>query len=421
MRTIAKKLSFSSAIALMVILPVMLACCSSGGVNFPRPTTPSPDPPTATPLPRLTEPAPTQTIISTDCGELIPETTRRQVKQNVDQGLNAGIVVGIVSPCGREVYAYGSKTTEGGGAVDEKTLFEIGSIGKPFTALLLADMVERGELSFNDPIDEFLPDSLKVPVYNEHSIRLIDLATHTSGLPVIPDNLAPADENNPYADYTIEQMYSALVRSSLRRNPGEQYEYSNLGPGLLGHILSLVSGKSYEELVVERITDELGMPDTRVTLTPEQQSRLAKGYRDGDAIPLWDNPTLAGAGALRSTVHDMLTFLAANLGLQESRLFEAMQVTHLPRYGVNETMQVGLAWHIRDLDDLQIIEHHGATGGYWGFAGFIKDQQIGVVVLTNTFQDIDPIGLDLLQAASRSTTSQDTVLPTATPQSSSMP
>jgi CubicO group peptidase (beta-lactamase class C family) len=319
------------------------------------------------------------------------------------------------------VYAYGSKTLEGGEAVDEKTLFEIGSIGKPFTALLLADMVEQGELSYNDPIDKFLPDSLNVPDFNGQAIKLIDLVTHTSGLPVIPDNLAPADEDNPYADYTIEQMYSALERSSLRRNPGQQYEYSNLGPGLLGHILSLVSGKSYEELVVERITDELGMPDTRVNLTLEQQNRLATGYRDGEAFPLWDNPTLAGAGALRSTAHDMLTFLAANLGLQESRLFEAMQVTHQPRYGVSETMWVGLAWHIRDLGDLQIIEHHGATGGYWGFAGFIKDQQIGVVVLTNTFQDIDEIGLELLQAGSGSTSSQDTVLPTATPQSYSMP
>jgi CubicO group peptidase (beta-lactamase class C family) len=405
----------------MVILPVILAGCSSAGADLPRPTTPSPDPPTSTPLPDLTEPAPTQTVTRTDCGELIPETTRRQVRQNVDQGLNAGIVVGIVSPCGREVYTYGTKTTEGGGAVDEKTLFETGSIGKTFTALLLADMVERGELSFYDPIDEFLPDSLKVPDFNGQAVKLIDLATHTSGLPVIPDNLAPADENNPYADYTIDQMYEALERTSLRRKPGEQYEYSNLGPGLLGHILSLVSGMSYGELVAARITDELGMPDTRVTLTPEQQNRLATGYRDGEAFPLWDNPTLAGAGALRSTAHDMLTFLAANLGLQESRLLEAMQVTHLPRYGVSETMQVGLAWHIRDLDDLQIIEHHGATGGYWGFVGFMKDQQIGVVVLTNTFQDIDEIGLDLLQAASSGTTNQDTVLVSATPQSSSMP
>jgi len=221
----------------------MLAGCLSGGVDFPRPTTPSPDPPTATPLP--TDPAPTQTVTRTDCGELIPETTRRRVRHNVDQGLNTGIVVGFVSPCGREVYAYGSKTLAGGEAVDEKTLFEIGSIGKPFTALLLAEMVERGELSFNDPIEEFLPGSLKVPVFNGQAIKLIDLATHTSGLPVIPDNLAPADENNPYADYSIEQMYSALERSSLRSNPGEHYEYSNLGQGLLGHILSLVSGKSY--------------------------------------------------------------------------------------------------------------------------------------------------------------------------------
>lgn len=334
-----------------------------------------------------------------ECAGLIPESTKAQVRQYVDQGLNAGIVVGIVAPCGREVYAYGETALSGGQAVDENTVFEIGSIGKTFTALLLADMVQRNEVSFDDPIEQFLPDSVTVPTYNGQSITLIDLATHSSGLPAIPDNLAPADEYNPYADYTVEQMYEALAQIELTRDIGSQYEYSNLGMGLLGHVLSLQSSMSYEELVVARIADELGMPDTRVTLTPGMQDRLATGYREEEPFPLWDNPTLAGAGALRSTVQDMLTFLAANVGLHESRLYEAMQLTHESHYLVNESMRVGLAWHIRTEGDLQIVEHHGATGGYWSFAGFVKDKQTGVVVLTNTFHDVDEIGLDLLRAS----------------------
>jgi D-alanyl-D-alanine-carboxypeptidase/D-alanyl-D-alanine-endopeptidase len=363
-------------------------------------------------VPTFTVMAPTATPMSTTptlCAGLIPEIIKTEVRHHVDEGLNAGIVVGIVTPCGSETYAYGQTALSGGQSVDENTVFEIGSIGKTFTALLLADMVGRKEVLFDDPIEQFLPGNINVPKFNGRSITLMDLATHTSGLPAIPDNLAPADELNPYADYTVEQMYEALAQTRLTREIGSRYEYSNFGMGLLGHILSLQSGLSYEALVITRIANELGMPDTSVTLTPAMQSHLATGYRDKEPFPLWDIPTLAGAGALRSTVRDMLTFLAANIGLQESRLYEAMQLTHEPRYPTT-SMRVGLAWHIRTQGALQIIEHHGATGGYWGFTGFVRDKQVGVVVLTNTFTDIDEIGLDLLRRAANLTST-----PTSTP------
>jgi D-alanyl-D-alanine-carboxypeptidase/D-alanyl-D-alanine-endopeptidase len=347
-----------------------------------------------------TEPSKTPSAtVQDECVNLIPGSVRDLIRERVDQGSNVGIVAGIVNPCGREVFSYGKTALTGGQAVNENTVFEMGSIGKVFTALLLADMVRVGEVSFDDPIELYLPSSVTAPTFNDRSITLIDLATHTSGLDIIPDNLAPANENNPYADYTVEQLYEALSSTSLDHEIGSQYEYSNLGMGLLGHILSLHSGMSYEELVVQRITNELGMPDTRVTLTPEMQSRLATGYREGEPFPLWDIPTLAGAGALRSTVQDMLTFLAANIGLTESRLYAAMQLTHEPRFPVGSTMQVGLAWHMSQKGKIQIIEHHGATGGYWGFAGFSYDTKTGVVVLTNSFQDIDEIGLLLLEAS----------------------
>jgi CubicO group peptidase (beta-lactamase class C family) len=224
------------------------------------------------------------------------------------------------------------------------------------------------------------------------------LATHTSGLPDIPSNLRPADELNPYADYTVEQMYAALEEYTLPRKPGEVYEYSNWGMGLLGHILALRSGMSYEELVVTRIANELGMPDTRITLTPRMQEHLAQGYRDKVPFPLWDIPTLAGAGALRSTARDMLTYLAANMGLQESNLYPAMQITHQVRRQVNPgKMQIGLGWHIMMMYGGQkIIEHHGGTGGYASYVGFIKEKQTGAVVLTNTYDDFDYIGFELL-------------------------
>lgn len=395
-------LTHSKVIVLIIISLSLIVSC---GERAPAET------PTSTMTLTLTSTvSPTDTpkaVVSTtptstptrECTGLIPESVKNQIQRNVDQGLNVGIVLGKTAACGRETYAYGYSSLSGGHALDENSLFELGSIGKVFTALLLSDMVIHNEVSFNDSIDKFLPEYLVVPTYNERSIKLIDLATHTSGLPSLPENFAPVDEYNPYADYTEEQMYEALAETNLTRSIGSRYEYSNFGMGLLGHILSLQSGLSYEELVVNRIADELGMPDTRVTLTPDMQSRLATGYRDEEPFPLWENPTLSGAGALRSTVNDMLTFLEASIGLKESSLYEAMQVTHKPRYPVDASMQVGLAWHIRTEGDIQIVEHHGATGGYWGFAGFVKDKQIGVIVLTNTFQDIDWIGLGVLRDA----------------------
>jgi D-alanyl-D-alanine-carboxypeptidase/D-alanyl-D-alanine-endopeptidase len=363
----------------MLVLALTASCAGAG----PTPTVPL----------QLRPPA---EAVSSACTELIPEFTKAQVRYLVDQGINPGIVVGAVAPCGREVYAYGKADLAGNQAVDENSVFEIGSIGKIFTAVLLADMVARGEVSLDDPIERYLPENVAVPTYKGESITLADLATHTSGLPLIPENLAPADEYNPYADYTVQQMYDALAQIRLTHDIGAQYEYSNFGWGVLGHILSLRSGMTYEELVATRITNELGMPDTRETLTPEMQDHLAAGYRFGEPMPLWDNPTLAGAGALRSTVSDLLTLLAANLGLKPSRLYEPMQAAQEPHFVVSPTWKIGLGWEIRTYGNLQIIEKRGATGGYWSFVGLSKDKQTGVVVLTNTFHNIDLIGLGLL-------------------------
>jgi D-alanyl-D-alanine-carboxypeptidase/D-alanyl-D-alanine-endopeptidase len=308
-----------------------------------------------------------------------------------------GIVLGVVGPCGQDVFAYGSSALDGGGRpLDQDTVFEIGSTGKSFTGILLADMVQDNELALSDPIGEYLPADVTAPTYHGRSITLIDLATHTSGLPSLPDNFNPADELRPYADYTFDQMYRALDNTQLATPPGSQYEYSNFGFGVLGRVLELRTGMSYEDLVISRITNVLGMPDTRATLTPDMENRLATGYRDGAVVPLWDNPTLAGAGELRSTVRDLLTYLEANLGLEQSSLYDAMQLSHQRFHQADDTFGVGLGWHIRHTGYGEVVEAHGATGGYWCYLGFLETKQLGVVVLTNTYQSVDEIGLDLL-------------------------
>ncbi|MGO9536280.1 MAG: serine hydrolase domain-containing protein, partial [Limisphaerales bacterium] len=298
------------------------------------------------------------------------------LRERIDIGKQSvGIVIGIVDEKGPRIIRYGKVSRDNDRTVDGDTVFEIGSATKVFTGLLLADAVERGEMKLDDPISKYLPLSVKVPARNGRQITLLDLATHTSGLPRLPDNLAPKDENNPYADYTIEQMFAFLSGYTLPRDIGVTYEYSNLGVGLLGHILVLKAGTNYETLVLQRICRPLGMTNTLITLTPELKARLATGYNAaGEPVPNWDMPTLAGAGALRSTANDMLKFVAANLGLAKSDLWPAMQLAQAPRHEASSPAmpdtQIGLCWHVSNQFGTEVIWHNGGTGGYHSFIGF---------------------------------------------------
>jgi CubicO group peptidase (beta-lactamase class C family) len=311
---------------------------------------------------------------------------------------SVGIVVGLVDEKGTRVISFGKPSADAKQALDGNSVFEIGSVTKVFTATLLADMVEHGEVSLNDPISKYLPKRVKTPTRDGKEITLLDLATQTSGLPRMPTNFTPKDPRNPYADYTVEQLYEFLSSYTLSRGIGEKYEYSNLGVGLLGHILSLRAGSDYETLVRKRICQPLRMDDTTIKLTAEKQSRLVTGHNQGlKPVVNWDLPTLAGAGALRSTVNDMLKFVAANLGLAKSPLLAAMQrAQQTQRETGQPDLSIGLNWHILKKFDSEMIWHNGGTGGYHSFIGFDKKNRRGVVVLSNSANDIDDIGRHLL-------------------------
>ncbi|MFH1069770.1 MAG: serine hydrolase [Candidatus Glassbacteria bacterium] len=308
-----------------------------------------------------------------------------------------GIVVGVINSRGSEVIGWGTLDSQDDRVPDGRTVFEIGSASKVFTALLLADMTGHGEVAFEDLIAKFLPESVKTPSYDGKEIELVQLATHTSGLPRMPDNFDPADPDNPYADYSVKQMYDFLAKYKLTGEPGSVFAYSNFGMGLLGHILALKAGVDYETLLVKRICEPLKMNDTRITLTSEMTERLATGHnRAGEPLKNWDIPTLAGAGAIRSTAADLLKFLAAHLGLAETGLSAAMERTQTPWKENEVYKQVGLGWMISDKFDIEILWHNGQTGGYHCFIGFIPQKKIGVAVLANSDQNIDDIGFHLL-------------------------
>lgn len=332
-------------------------------------------------------------------GAEIPDSVKRIVQERVDSGKTMSMVIGIVDADGASYFSYGKMAASDDTVPDKDSVYEIGSISKVFTAILLADAVNRGEVNYDDDIETHLPEEVTVRVKNDKTITLENLSIQNSGLPGMPANFRPTDPTNPYADYTVEDMYKALSRLRMRREAGEAYEYSNLGVGLLGHLLSRASGQTYEELVVTRIANVLDMPDTKITLTADMQERLATGHTDGKEVANWDLPTFAGAGAIRSTAQDMIAFLEANLGLRDSPLLESMRETHAPRVEAgSEYMKIGLGWHIlTSAEGPRITWHNGGTGGYRSFAGFVQGPPMGVVILTNSSgAGDDDIGYHLL-------------------------
>jgi CubicO group peptidase (beta-lactamase class C family) len=311
------------------------------------------------------------------------DAVRTVLQDHIDGDKQAvGIVIGIVDENGPKVIYYGNTDKDHGLDVNGDTLFEIASITKTFTALLLQGMVERGEMQLDDPVAKYLPNSVNMPRHGEKEITLLHLATHTSGLPRDADNLGPKPDS--YAKYTVEQMYSFLSNHTLTRDPGAEYEYSNLGAALLGHVIALKAGKDYETLVQERICKPLEMDSTRILLTDDLRARAATGHDYfGDPVPRVIYQGVQGAGGIYSTPNDMLKYLSAQIGLTESHLKPAIEKTHAPRLKIHSQDGAdtqALAW----ISSGDFVWHTGGTTGYAAFAGFNTKQRRGIVVLCNS-------------------------------------
>ena len=321
------------------------------------------------------------------------------LKERVDGKRSVGMVVGVIDADGRRVVASYGDPGSGARPLDRESVFEIGSITKVFTTTVLADMVQRGEVTLSDPVAKFLPATVRVPSRNGRVITVVDLATHTSGLPRLMTNLKPADQRNPYADYTVDQLYAFLSGYELTRDIGAQYEYSNLGMGLLGHALALRAGKSYEALVTERVLRPLGMQHTSIALDAWMQTHLVRGHdNSGQPAANWDIRTVEGAGALRSTMEDMLIFAAANLKDGPDPLHKGMAAAQVVRAPTGRPdLSIALGWHVRNVTGHSIVWHNGGTGGYRTWMGFDKNRKIAAVVLTNSTHGADDLGYELLK------------------------
>jgi CubicO group peptidase (beta-lactamase class C family) len=316
----------------------------------------------------------------------------RIVRSRVDSRRLPGIVAGMVFPDGStRVVAYGDAGR--GKRLDADSVFEIGSITKVFTASVLSDMVQRGQVKLADRVARLLPSGVSVPSRDGREITLLDLATHSSGLPREATNLPSKDPDRPYAGYTAARLYAFLKDYQLTRVPGSRVEYSNVGEGLLGQALALRAGVSYEQLVRARILDPLHMTSSDISLRADQARHVPVGHdAEGTVVPPFEMGALAGAGSLRSTIGDMLRFATANLDQGGGRLQQAMAITHTPRKRFG-TEQIGLNWIITH----GILWHNGGTSGFSSFIGLDPARHTAIVVLSNSRAEmVDDIGFHML-------------------------
>lgn len=324
---------------------------------------------------------------------VLAERAQAMAQQQVVAGGFRSLVIGLVDGDRSAVFGFSAKGTP---LPDGGSVYEIGSVTKTFTGLLLAQQVHAGKLKADDPVSRLLPGQ-RVPDLDGRSITLLDLVTQTSGLPRLPSNLDLTRLANPYARYDRAALGSFLDGHQLKQRPGERYDYSNLGFGLLGVALSTQAGESYGDLVKARILTPLGMTSTSVSVDDAMRRRLVPGHgQNGQPVSGWDFDAMAGAGALKSDADDLLRYLrAAMRGATERDSPMGLAQTPQRDTGIPGT-RIGYAWHITDARGRLVVWHNGMTGGYASFIGFTADGQRGVVVLADAMRSVDALAMTAL-------------------------
>ena len=323
------------------------------------------------------------------------EAIQNLLQDRLRQKLAVGIIVGLIDPQGSRTVAAGSSGNPARPAVDEQTLFEIGSITKLFTAAALVDAVAHGKVTLNDPLAKFLP----LPPDGIGDRTLKELATHTSGLPRLPSGFTwwtnlLRHGPDPYAHYTEHDLQVHLVTLKGRSLPHGRFHYSNLGAGILANILASKEKTDYARLISMRVTGPLEMPRTYLNLPQSEQSFLAQPYTKSlRPTPVWTMAALAGAGGLLSSMQDMLRFASAALAATPplaASMFE-------PRASAGRRgCSVGLGWMLRDSEAYQAAWHNGGTGGSRSFLALELTTHRAVMVLSNTPNSVDHLAAQLL-------------------------
>ncbi|NEX92774.1 serine hydrolase domain-containing protein [Caulobacter sp. 17J65-9] len=323
------------------------------------------------------------------------EALRRRV---ADEKQGTGAAVGVIRAGRLEVSSYGRFSLDDPRRPGADTVFQIASLTKIFTALLLTDAVRRGEVALDDPLSKHLPGP---PIaFEGREATLLDLATHTSGLPLRPASRVDRSQDDPYAGYSEADLHADLALVRLTRAPGAAFQYSNFDYGLLGDALAHRLGRSYAELLQSRILGPLGMHETTLTPTADMRRRAIPGY-DLEFKPArpWELGALAPAGGLFSTLQDMAKFLRLWTGEAKTPLAQAaaaMLTTDRP--GDAPDIRMAIGWRRIRPAERTLFWSNGNAGGVRSFMGFDVETRAGVIAYVNRISGlgVDDIGVHVL-------------------------
>ena len=321
----------------------------------------------------------------------------RLAQPYIDANRVVGISIGVLK-AGQAITAHVGHTRSQGPVPDNDTVYEIGSVSKVFTGILVADAVVRGRARLDQPAQELLPGNVKMPRWKDRPIMIVDLTTHRSGLPRLASNMPIANGQNPYVDYTSKLAYEFLTEHRLRRRPGSEYEYSNLGMALAGYLISANAELSYDELLRQRIAEPLAMKSTRVVLSPSMHQRLATPHLAvGEETSTWECADMPGAAGIRSSTTDMLRFAQAHLSPPNDDTGRAIELAWKKHtVDVSKGPAMGLGWNFAG--DGKTRWHNGQTGGSHSMLLINRETQMAVVLLANTAsQELDRLAFDVVR------------------------
>lgn len=280
-------------------------------------------------------------------------------------------------------------------APDRATQFQIGSISKVFTDLLLAEVVADGKVSYKTTIGELLGADFSPSNPAVAEITLLQLATHTSGLPRLPPNLTPGDPLDPYRGYDAQRLLAGLQQTRAKQPLHDQYAYSNFGVGLLGYLLGRVHGDGYAAALADYVIEPLGLRQTGVSDSANQ----AQGFRAGEVVPAWTfADALAGAGALWSTTEDLAQLAQVLLAEAPAELAHALADDLRIEAQTRDGFAVTRVWHVSYDGEQPVYWHNGGTGGFWSFFGFRPESGQAVAILVSGDTNPTDAGLQLLGA-----------------------
>lgn len=324
--------------------------------------------------------------------ELPDKVLIQHIHEKIDAGKYVGLIIGYVEDGTTTVQSFGETEKGNGKKPTVDTLFEISSVAKTFVATIVADMVAKNQLRLFDPFNDFAPEDSQLASFGGVEITLEHLVTHYAGLPYLPEDYKTDKEINPYADYSKEDLWKSVRAFKPTGKPGEEFSYSAFGYALLTTAIEVRGGKPFFDLVKAHIAEPLAMKDTVGRPGDAERHRLAVGYDpDGKVAPPLNQGELKGAGSMYSTMHDLLLYLKAHMGMTQGKLQDAMKMTHEIR---GKDGLAAMAW--RRTEGYRDRSQYGTANGYRAFVGFLEDGSKGVVVLSNTKKGTVELGERLL-------------------------